>query len=78
MISENFTMIYGPSHEKTLILLHANNIYRPPNSTVQWNEHFEDCIKNVLQEEKEIYLLGDINRNLLDSQIKRVWNDYMG
>ena len=53
------------------------NIYRPPNSTVQWNEYFEDCIKNVLQEEKEIYLLGDINRNLLDSQIKRIWNDYM-
>ena len=24
-----------------------------------------------------LYLLGDINRNLLDSQIKRVWNDYM-
>ena len=53
------------------------NIYRPPNSTVQWNEYFEDFIENVLQEEKEIYLLGDINRNLLDSQIKRVWNDYM-
>ena len=53
------------------------NIYRPPNSTVQWNEYFEDFIENVLQEEKEIYLLADINRNLLDSQIKRVWNDYM-
>ena len=31
----------------------------------------------MLQEEKEIYLLGDINRNLLDSQIKRAWRDDM-
>ena len=29
-----------------------------------------------MQEEKEIYLLRDINRNLLDNQIKRVWSDY--
>ena len=42
-----------------------------------WNEYFEDCIVNILQEEKEVYLLGYINRNLLDSQIKRAWNDYM-
>ena len=55
----------------------VGNIYRPPNSTVLWNEYFEDCIENILQEEKEVYLLGDINRNLHDSQIKRVWNDYM-
>ena len=44
---------------------------------MQWNEYFEDFIENVLQEEKEIYLLGNINRNLLDRQIKRPWHDYM-
>ena len=52
-------------------------IYRPPNSTVQWNAYFEDCIENVLKEDKEIYLMGDINRDLLNNQIKTVWTDYM-
>ena len=40
----------------------VGHIYRPPNSTIQGNELFEECIENVLQEEKEIYLLGDINK----------------
>ena len=53
------------------------NIYRPPNSTAQWNAYFEDCIENVLKEDKEIYLMGDINRDLLNNQIKTVWTDYM-
>ena len=53
------------------------NIYRPPNSTVQWNSVFEDCIENVLREEKELYLMGDINRDLLNYQIKNAWTDYM-
>ena len=53
------------------------NIYRPPNSTIQWNEIFEDCVENVLKEDKEIYLMGDINRDLLNNQIKHAWLDYM-
>ena len=55
----------------------VGNIYRPPNSSVQWNEFFEDCIEKVLQEEKEMYLLGDINRDQLNEQIHRAWTDYM-
>ena len=47
------------------------NIYRPPNSNIQWNGVFEDCMENVLREEKEIYLMGDINRDLLSSNIKK-------
>lgn len=30
-----------------------------------------------MQDEKEIYLLGDINRDLLNGHIQRAWNDYM-
>ena len=52
-------------------------MYRPPNSTVRWNEQFEDCLEKVLQEEKEIYLLGDINRDLLNDQVHKSWADYM-
>ena len=55
----------------------VGNIYRPLNSTVLWNELFEDCIEKVLQEEKEIYILGDINRGLLNSQISQAWSDYI-
>ena len=63
-----------PTNSKPFLVGH---IYRPPNSTIQWNELFEECIENVLQEEKEIYLLGDINRDLLNNQIHRAWTDYV-
>ena len=55
----------------------VGNIYRPPNSGIIWNEIFEDSIENVLKEEKELYLLGDINRDLLNNQINRAWSDYI-
>ena len=55
----------------------VGNIYRPPNSSIQWNAIFEDCIENVLREDKEIYIMGDINRDLLNDQIKTAWTDYM-
>ena len=63
-----------PYKSKSFLL---GNIYRPPNSTIQWNEIFEDCIENVLREDKEIYLMGDINRDRLNNQIKNVWTEYM-
>ena len=53
------------------------NIYRPPNSNIQWNGIFEDCMENVLKEEKEVYLMGDINRDLLNNNINKAWTDYM-
>ena len=31
----------------------------------------------VMSEEKELFILGDINRDLFNSQIKRHWLDYM-
>ena len=33
-------------------------------------------IENILKEEKKLYLLGDINRDLLNNQINRAWSDY--
>ena len=53
------------------------NIYRPPNATVEWNTNFEDCIEHVLMEEKEVYIIGDINRDLLNKQIKNFWTEYI-
>ena len=55
----------------------VDHIYRPPNSGIAWNEIFEDSIENVLKEEKELYLIGDINRDLMNKQIKKSWSDYI-
>ena len=63
-----------PNKSKSFLL---GNIYRPPNSSVNWNSVFEDCIENILKEEKELYLIGDINRDLLNIQIKSAWTEYM-
>ena len=67
-------LVIKPVKSKSFLV---GNIYRPPNSTVQWNTIFEDCIENVLREDKEIYLMGDINKDLLNSQIKNVWTEYI-
>lgn len=53
------------------------NIYRHPNENIQWNENFELQIENVLGKEKEIYILGDLNRDLLNDQIKMPWLEYI-
>ena len=33
-------------------------------------------MENVLKEEKELYLMGDFNRDLLNVQIKKHWTEY--
>ena len=63
-----------PTKSKSFLV---GEVYRPPSSGIVWNEIFEDCLENVLEEEKEIYLLGDINRDLLNSQINKAWSDYI-
>ena len=63
-----------PVKSKAFLVGHT---YRPPNSGIIWNEIFENCLENVLREEKEMYLLGDINRDLLNSQINKAWSDYI-
>ena len=63
--------VYGLKLSKSRVnLLFSCKIYRPPHSTVQWNPIFEVCMENVLKEEKELYLIVDFNRDLLNVQIK--------
>ena len=52
-------------------------MYRHPSSTITWNECFENCLDIVLGEEKEFYILGDFNRDLLNSTIKINWLDFI-
>ena len=75
--NENLECIWLEIKPKKSKAFLVGNIYRPPNSTIHWNEIFEACIENVLGEDKEIYLMGDINRDLLNNQIKNAWSDYM-
>ena len=44
-------------------------IYRPPNSSIdKFLDKFDECIDIVSQENKEIYLMGDFNINLLKTR----------
>lgn len=63
-----------PKNSKSFLVGH---FYRNPLSNVSWNESFDDQIEMVMSEEKELFILGDINRDLLNSQIKHQWLDYM-
>ena len=40
----------------------VGNMYRPPDSKIEYNDRFEDFIDIVLNEEKEFILLGDFNK----------------
>ena len=51
--------------------------YRNPNSNVKWNEDFENQVETFLDEQKEIILLGDFNKDLLNPSVKSQWCDYM-
>lgn len=44
---------------------------------ISWNEQFENYLEKVLECEKEVYLLGDFNRDLMQDNIKQSWLEYM-
>ena len=52
-------------------------LYRHPNESINWNENFEMFIDKILETQKEFYLLGDFNRDLLNEQIKKSWLEYL-
>ena len=62
-----------PTNSKSFLVGH---VYRPPNSNVQWNDYFEESIEKVLSLELETYILGDVNRDLLNENIQKSWLEY--
>ena len=52
----------------------VGNMYRPPNSKVEFVDRFETFIDNVSRERKEIILLGDFNKNLLNKRKDKEWD----
>ena len=50
-------------------------MYRPPHSRVEYSDRFEDFIENASEEDKEIILLGDFNKNLFEDNLDRKWQN---
>ena len=63
-----------PKNSKSFLVGH---FYRNPLSTISWNEIFDGQLEKANEEEKELFLLGDFNKDLLNPQIKQQWIDYM-
>ena len=63
-----------PTNCKSFLI---GNIYRHPNETVNWNEGLDNYLDKVLECEKEMYLMGDFNRDLMQTNIKQSWVEYM-
>ena len=51
------------------------NMYRPPDSRIEYNDRFEDFIENASKVGKEIILLGDFNKNLFEDNLDREWQN---
>ena len=52
------------------------NMYRPPNSKVEFNDKFENFIDYVMREEKEIISMGDFNKDLFNEEIGTEWINF--
>ena len=62
-----------PDKGKSFLL---GNLYRPPDSKIEYNDRFEEFIVTVLNEEKEFILLGDFNKKLLNADTDREWGNF--
>ena len=51
----------------------VGNLYRNPSEKIEWNERFEQFLEHVLVEDKEVILIGDFNKNLLNMNANRDW-----
>ena len=63
-----------PKCSKSFLVGH---FYRNPQSNITWNETFVDQVEKVMDENKEVFILGDFNKDLLNLQIKQQWHDYI-
>lgn len=62
-----------PNNSKAFLV---GNVYRPPNSKIEFNDRFEDFMDFVINENKEYILLGDFNKNLLNEEIENEWGNF--
>ena len=62
-------------HDKSKPFL-VGNMYRPPDSRVEFNDRFEEFIDCLINEDKEFILLGDFNKDLLHIETDREWGNF--
>ena len=62
-----------PKNAKSFLV---GSIYRNPDSKIKWRDFFESHIEKVQLEDKEIILLGDMNRDLLNTRINTEWTEF--
>ena len=63
----------SPAKSKPFLV---GNMYRPPDSRVEFNDRFEEFIDSLLNEDKEFILLGDFNKDLLNVDTEREWGNF--
>ena len=54
----------------------VGNLYRPPNSRLEYNDRFKDFMDKVSNEGKEIILTGDFNKNLCTDHFDTYWLNF--
>jgi len=64
--------IKQPNSKSILICM----LYRHPEAKVSWKDVFENNIENAQCDDKEIIVLGDFNKDLLNGQINKDWINY--
>ena len=62
-----------PERGKTFLV---GNMYRPPHSRIEFNDRFENFIDHVMSEDKEIILMGDFNKNLINEEMEPEWINF--
>lgn len=51
-------------------------LYRPPSSLVSWKTSFDANIDKAQCEDKEILIVGDLNKDLMNDQLKEEWVNF--
>lgn len=54
----------------------VGSLYRNPTERVEWIDRFEEFLENILIAGKEIILLGDFNKDLLNANINTEWSNF--
>ena len=63
----------SPPKSKSFLV---GNMYRPPDSRVEYNDRFEEFIDSLIDENNEFILLGDFNKDLLNVETDREWGNF--
>ena len=60
----------SPNKGKSFLL---GSLFQNPTERVEWMDRFEQFFETILNEEKEIILLGDFNKDLLNANTCKEW-----